>query len=592
MDVRTTIARRWAAGLLSFVALGAGAAHAQVALKVFRGEPNGKVANEFGYSAVAIGDINGDSVTDFVIGAPWYSPFVCGDARMGYVSVVSGKDGALLKQHIGTYWTCGVGSYLGVSVARAGDLNGDGVPDYWVGAPGDIPNGPVSGAVRLYSGKDHTQIGNLTGNAANDYFGWRMSAGGDVDMDGVQDVFIASYEDQPFKTDCGSVRIVSGATLAIIHTVYGGTPGAQMDACDRVGDVNLDGHDDILTGAHFENSGPYLKNGRVRVFSGKHATQGQDVVLLQFDGSASDEELGWRVAGAGDLNMDGYPDLLAVSKNPRVVHVRDSFGGVLAVIPAPANSVAFGDSIAGVGDVDGDGRGDFVVGDPGFGGAAGIVYTFSLLPNQTPPWEQFDETMPVNGDPNARFGFSVTGAGYWETTGTSGGQWADGDCNADGLADVVIGATYDYFGRGSAWVYAPVCLEAQTYCTSANNSSGKPAKIGYQGSLSLVADDFVLTAQDCPASKFGLFYYGTLPLPAVPFPCGFRCVGGTTYRFGVLNTGASGSVAYPVDYANPPAMGTLIPGSTWNFQFWFRDPGACANGNVNFSDALSGTFCP
>jgi len=130
-----------------------------------------------------------------------------------------------------------------------------------------------------------------------------------------------------------------------------------------------------------------------------------------------------------------------------------------------------------------------------------------------------------------------------------------------------------------------------TYCVTSPNSVGSGALIGSSGSTSIAANDFVLQATACPLNKFGLFYYGDLQTQ-VPAGDGFRCVGSSTslFRLPVVSTGGTGSASFAVDYNNLPNGGDILPGSTWNFQFWYRDTGFGSFG-YNFSDALQATFC-
>ena len=130
-----------------------------------------------------------------------------------------------------------------------------------------------------------------------------------------------------------------------------------------------------------------------------------------------------------------------------------------------------------------------------------------------------------------------------------------------------------------------------TYCVTSPNSVGSGALMGSSGSTSIGANDFVLSATACPLNKFGLFYYGDLQTQ-VPAGDGFRCVGSSTtlFRLPVVSTGGTGSASYAVDYNNLPNGGDILPGSTWNFQFWYRDTGFGSFG-YNFSDALQATFC-
>jgi hypothetical protein len=136
------------------------------------------------------------------------------------------------------------------------------------------------------------------------------------------------------------------------------------------------------------------------------------------------------------------------------------------------------------------------------------------------------------------------------------------------------------------------------YCIGAANSfSAGGAVMSNSGSTSVTANDFVLEVSDAAANKFGQFYYGGAQAQA-PFGEGFRCVGSSgtgTFRLNPIgSTDAQGVLSRPVDFDQPPANagpGEIAPGSTWNFQFWFRDPMGGPSA-FNLSDGLSVSFCP
>ncbi len=136
-----------------------------------------------------------------------------------------------------------------------------------------------------------------------------------------------------------------------------------------------------------------------------------------------------------------------------------------------------------------------------------------------------------------------------------------------------------------------------TYCVADPNSTGTAAAIGNSGSASLTNNDLVLLATSCPPGQFGVFFYGSEQID-LPFGNGHLCVAGGQIGVFRLNPpvhiSGGGNASYDVDYTRPPmtsGAGRVDVGSTWNFQFWFRDP---AGGGAGFdtSDALSVTFCP
>ncbi|MAE29251.1 MAG: hypothetical protein QF724_09115 [Planctomycetota bacterium] len=136
---------------------------------------------------------------------------------------------------------------------------------------------------------------------------------------------------------------------------------------------------------------------------------------------------------------------------------------------------------------------------------------------------------------------------------------------------------------------APLNCEALSYCTTTPNSVGPGSVMGYSGSLGIAANDLTLQASGCPTNQFGIFFYGQNQI-AMPFGNGVRCVGGQLFRFPPVPTG-TGTASYGVDYTSPPQpAGQLTAYSTWNFQYWYRDPIA-GGAFFNLSDGLAITFC-
>ena len=135
------------------------------------------------------------------------------------------------------------------------------------------------------------------------------------------------------------------------------------------------------------------------------------------------------------------------------------------------------------------------------------------------------------------------------------------------------------------------CLPPAGYCVSLPNSSGSPALMGWSGVPSVALNNLVLEVGGAPALQFGIFYYGSQRV-AIPFGNGLRCVGGQLFRLPVVQTDAQGVAQHALDLENPPQPeGEIEPGSTWNFQFWFRDPPAGGAG-FDLSDGLTVPFCP
>jgi hypothetical protein len=168
--------------------------------------------------------------------------------------------------------------------------------------------------------------------------------------------------------------------------------------------------------------------------------------------------------------------------------------------------------------------------------------------------------------------------GYW--------PWCDGVAIDD---EHIIA-----FGIGqpnsSGWVSIVDLFSAPTsYCNSSPNSVGAGGHIHVTGSASVVANNLELFATDLPPEQFGLFFYGP-DANSTPFGNGTLCVGGTLYRFSPTTVGAWGVAGQSVDYAAPPsAGGAILPGSTWRFQFQYRDP-AAGGADFNLTEGVEILF--
>ncbi len=146
--------------------------------------------------------------------------------------------------------------------------------------------------------------------------------------------------------------------------------------------------------------------------------------------------------------------------------------------------------------------------------------------------------------------------------------------------------------QGEIWKIIPGTCGAENYCQALSNSTGDVARITSAGSTSVAANDFELQCSGSVPQSFGVFFYGPLQVET-PFGDGFKCVGGHTFRLAPpIATDASGFASRLVDFKNPAEPAAEIgPGSTWNFQFYYRDPLSPGVG-YNTSDGLSALFCP
>ena len=139
------------------------------------------------------------------------------------------------------------------------------------------------------------------------------------------------------------------------------------------------------------------------------------------------------------------------------------------------------------------------------------------------------------------------------------------------------------------------CPSPRNYCSTSPNSVGTGAVMSWQGTPSLVTDDFYLMATGCPPGQFLVYFYGGARI-ASPFGNGWRCVGSGgvgIFRFRALQIGNSGTAVMKVDYSRPPAgggSGLWWPGDIWNCQGWYRDP-AGGGAQFNLTDGLAVPVC-
>lgn len=151
----------------------------------------------------------------------------------------------------------------------------------------------------------------------------------------------------------------------------------------------------------------------------------------------------------------------------------------------------------------------------------------------------------------------------------------------------------NYLGASGSNLSIVPCASPTTYCSTAPNSVGSGATIGWVGSPNVSTNAFTLTASGAPANKPALFFYSDTQV-STPFGEGIRCVGGSLSRLGVLLTDGSGQASHALDVNAPPANmgnGAINSGGTYNFQLWYRDPTGGPSG-FNLTDGLSVTFCP
>ncbi len=363
----------------------------------------------FGYSVASAGDVNGDGFGDLIVGAPWFDN---GQTDEGRAFLYLGSASGLSPS---ASWTAESNQGLaqfGFSVASAGDVNGDGHGDVVIGASSWDNSQTNAGRAYVYHGSStglsSTPAWSVEGDQLNGYLGYSVASAGDVNGDGYADVVIGVWQYDNGQTNEGRALAYHGSAAGL--TVAAAWSAEINHAISyfgvsvaSAGDVNGDGYSDVVIGA--DN---YEQRGRAYVFHG----------------------------GASGL-----------SNTPAWIGDTFMLGGY------------YGTSVSSAGDVNGDGYSDVVIGSPTYGNASGFVGRAYVY---------YGSASGLSTNPS---GFSTIPA--WTAQGDQGSGYfgnsvsSAGDVNGDGYGDVLVGAPgYDngqtnegraflYFG-GADGLYGPV----------------------------------------------------------------------------------------------------------------------------------------
>ena len=377
----------------------------------------------FGTSVAGAGDVNGDGYADVIVGAPSYTSDPVNQSGEGAVFVFYGSPSGLSATPDWMVESNQADAAFGTSVSTAGDVNGDGFDDVIVGAPGFSNGQDNEGAAFVYygsaTGLSPSQNKVVMSNQSASNFGWSVATAGDVDGDGYSEVIVGAPDYDNGQENEGAVFVYRGSAAGLDTTLKW---TAELDQANAVfgtsvataGDVNGDGYADVIIGAPgYTND--HSKEGAAFVYHGSKEN-GLSTVPSSPAGPIpnpdwrveSDQEnagLGWSVATAGDVNKDGYAEVIVgapwyrngqTDRGAAFVY-HGSASGLNSTFNWSSESnqenAGLGWSVATADDVNKDGYSDVVIGAPWYdagenseSGAAFLYHggsdgSFYLIPN-------------------------------------------------------------------------------------------------------------------------------------------------------------------------------------------------------------------
>ena len=442
--------------------------------------PGNSAGDRYGHPIRAAGDVDGDGIGDLIIGSQ------AGVLGAGYARVVSGTSGTAIHSLSG-----GVpGDWFGTAVDGIGDLDGDGRAEFVVGAPLSGPG--AAGQATVFDGATGGVLYVLSGDAANDHFGWSVTGLDDVDGDLLPDLAVGAVDDDDGGASSGTVRVFSGATGNTLYTLVGTQTNQLFGyAVSGIGDLTGDGLGELVAGGPHVAGVGNTAAGVARLFDGFTGA-----LLQTWSGFQAGDAFGRAVASAGDVDGDLVVDIIVGAPQPiagqrgyaRVFSGAN--GSLLYDWAGDSPGDLFGTSVAAAGDVNADLQDDVAVGAPGDddnGSRSGSVRVLS-----------------------GQAGLTIFTT-YGDASGYELGSSLDGapDMNGDGLPELISASPGDPGqgpGAGSARVLStqvlPLCASNHLLSLSAGTGLTLHVDAGssHAGQTFLVLGSFTGSS---PGTPFG-----------------------------------------------------------------------------------------
>lgn len=431
-------------------------------------------------------DVNGDGFSDVAIASTG------ADNGRGRVDVYYGSASGISAMPSATLRGAELNASFGFSIASAGDVNGDGFGDLVVGAPQSSPSGRMgAGSVHVFlggsSGIGSIAVVVLEGETASSQFGTAVQGIGDVNADGRADIAAGAPLAAPGgRTEAGAVSVFAGTASGIAATPLRVLEGPRAherfgSAVAGGGDINGDGVADLAVGSSAAEVMGRVQAGAFSVFHGSNTGPASSATRL-VEGTTAYDNLGCALSMGGDVNGDGYSDMIVGARSASPAGITGA-GQALLFVGSPSGlspsavasfngtdpGDAVGTTVRIATDVNGDGFSDVVVGAPSAGAAdGGSIFLFqgnSTVLSMIPAWRadnielqgRLPSSLACSGDVNGD-GFSDLVAG--NSMAGSGGRSSSGVAtiwrgSSRGLESTAArtlegGAPFDAFGASVA----------------------------------------------------------------------------------------------------------------------------------------------